>query len=392
MRRIKMLLILILVVVLAGAIVFFGFAPKLVEKGQNKVEPHDPYVIGDAVNKKHQSLVIMDWHCDSLLWNRDLLTKSDYGHVDLPRLQEGNVGIQMFTVVTKSPSGQNYEQNKADTRDNITLLAVAQLWPPSTWTSLRARALHQADKLHKFASNSDGRLRIVQTAADLKAVLKARDQADPASRPVAALLGLEGCHALDGELSSVDALYDAGYRMIGLHHFFDNKLGGSLHGISNDGLTEFGREVVKRLEQKQIIIDLAHSSPKVVEEVLAMSTRPVVVSHTGMKGVCDIKRNIPDDLMKKIAAKGGIVSIGYWDAVCDITPAGIVKTIRYAIDLIGEDHVALGSDYDGSTTVLMDTSELAILTRTMMDQGFTDTEIEKVMGGNSLRFLLANLP
>jgi microsomal dipeptidase-like Zn-dependent dipeptidase len=88
-----------------------------------------------------------------------------------------------------------------------------------------------------------------------------------------------------------------------------------------------------------------------------------------------------------------LIAIGYWDgAVCDISPDSVVKSIRYAIDLVGEDHVALGSDFDGSTTTTFDTSELAVLTQKMMDAGFSENEITKVMGGNSVRFLLAHLP
>jgi microsomal dipeptidase-like Zn-dependent dipeptidase len=97
--------------------------------------------------------------------------------------------------------------------------------------------------------------------------------------------------------------------------------------------------------------------------------------------------------MTRIAAQRGIVGIGYWDgAVCDITPLGVVKSIRYAIDLLGVDAVALGSDYDGTTEVLFDTSELAILTQTMLDEGFSESEIRQVMGLNVMQFLLRNLP
>jgi microsomal dipeptidase-like Zn-dependent dipeptidase len=104
-------------------------------------------------------------------------------------------------------------------------------------------------------------------------------------------------------------------------------------------------------------------------------------------------RNLDDDLMLELAAKGGILGIGYWDgAVCDPTPLGIVKAIRRAIELLGENNVALGSDYDGTTEVLMDTSELAILTSVMLEQGFDEREIRKVMGENVKRFLLENLP
>jgi microsomal dipeptidase-like Zn-dependent dipeptidase len=142
----------------------------------------------------------------------------------------------------------------------------------------------------------------------------------------------------------------------------------------------------------EMIIDLAHSSPAVVDDVLALTKRPVVVSHTGMRGVCPIDRNISDEQMKRIAQKGGLIGIGFWDSVCDYTPDGIVKSIRYAIDLLGEDHVALGSDFDGSTRTTFDVSELAVLTQKMMDAGFTDSEIRKVMGENSVKFLEAYLP
>ena len=181
--------------------------------------------------------------------------------------------------------------------------------------------------------------------------------------------------------------------MVGLQHFFDNRLGGSLHGVSGEGLTDFGRAVVRRAQSRGMIVDVAHSSPAVVDDVLAIATRPIVVSHTGLYGVCPSARNIADAQMKRIAEAGGLVGVGYWDgAVCDATPRGVVRAIRFAIDLLGEDHVALGSDYDGSISATFDTSELAVLTQEMLDQGFSDAEIAKVMGENSRRFLLAELP
>ena len=130
-----------------------------------------------------------------------------------------------------------------------------------------------------------------------------------------------------------------------------------------------------------------------VNDVLDISDAPVILSHGGVKGLCDMSRNLEDTLMQRIAASGGLVGIGYWDgAVCDITPAGVVRSIRYAIDLLGIEHVALGSDYDGTTEVLFDTSELAILTQTMLDEGFTEAEIRAVMGENARRFFLEHLP
>jgi len=142
-----------------------------------------------------------------------------------------------------------------------------------------------------------------------------------------------------------------------------------------------------------VIIDVAHSSEATVDDVLGMIDRPVIVSHTGVYGACESARNISDDHMVRIAGAGGLIGIGYWEgAICDNSPAGIVRSIRYAIDLVGVEHVALGSDYDGATTVTLDTSELAVLTQTMLDEGFTEHEIRSVMGGNAVQFFLENLP
>jgi len=130
-----------------------------------------------------------------------------------------------------------------------------------------------------------------------------------------------------------------------------------------------------------------------VRDVLAITERPVILSHGGVKGICDKARNLDDELMIEVASQGGLLGIGYWDgAVCDISPKGIVDSIRYAIDLVGADHVALGSDFDGATTMMLDTSELAILTQTMLDRNFSEDEIRKVMGDNARRFLLSWLP
>ena len=394
MKKLKRAVIAVLLVVLVAVGVFLMIGPGMIEKSMNKVVAHTPYEISPAARTKHDGLIIMDWHSDSLLWNRNLLKRADYGHMDIPRLAEGNVAIQMFTVVTKSPKGQNYESNTAES-DRITSLAIAQLWPPATWSSLYERALYQSRKLHDFASQVPARLKIVRTQNDLISALQMRSKTDSngSARLVLGLLGIEGCHCLEGKLENVKGLYDAGYRMISLHHFFDNRLGGSLHGLSRDGLTEFGRQVVHELERLEIIIDVAHSAPEVVDDVLEIANRPVVVSHTGMYGTCRSNRNLTDEQMKRIAAKGGLICIGYWKgAVCDISPESVVKTLRYAISLVGEDHVALGSDFDGTTTTAFDTSELAVLTQKMMDYGFSDNQIAKVMGGNSVRFLSSHLP
>ncbi len=364
--------------------------PAMVENGKNRVSPHDPYVISDEARALHQSLIIMDWHGDSLLWDRDLAKRSSYGHADLPRMREGNLGIQMFTTVTKAPAGLNIHQNDAQARDNITSLVIAQTWPMRTWGSLKARALYQSARLHELASAYPKQIRVLRNRQDLIEGLAAK-----ANEPglILALLGSEGGHPLEGEIEALDELYDAGFRMIGLQHFFDNELGGSLHGISKSGLSPFGRQVVQQMNKKGIIIDVSHSSEQVVKEVLELSTKPLVVSHTGLKGYCNSERNIADSLMQNIAKKGGLIAIGFWkEAICDDSPSGIARSIKYGITLLGEDHIALGSDFDGAISTSFDVSELAVLTQALMDQGLNQRQIKKVMGENSLRFLMQQLP
>ncbi len=376
--------ILIAVTVIAGALVFFVFLPPYIEAERNSVIAHDPYDVTDDAAALHETLIVGDLHADPLLWSRDLTERGTRGQVDIPRLIEGNVALQVFTAVTKSPAGQNYEANSADSFDNITLLAVGQLWPLRTWNSLKQRAIYQAEKLHQFEAASDGQLKVVKTRGDLEDVLEARANGEPI---VGGILGIEGGHPLEGDLTNLKEIFDAGHRVFGLHHFFDNELGSSLHGQTNTGLSDFGREVVAELAAMPVVIDLAHSSPQVARDVIAMTDVPLIVSHGGLHGFCPVKRNYPDDLMLDIAATGGVIGMGYWaDVTCgDITPTGIAKMIKAAVETVGEDHVSLGSDYDGSVETAFDTSELAALTSALLTEGLTEDQIRKVMGENMVR-------
>lgn len=389
MLKIKRLLKILLATLVVAAGAFFTFAPAYVESTSNTVKDHDPYIVSPEAQTLHESLIIGDWHADSLLWNRNLLERSDRGHVDIPRLQEGNVALQMFTTVTKSPAGLNYEENHTDARDNITLLAFGQLWPVATWGSLLERALYQAERLNKYSDKSPDDLVVITNRTELDDLLAKRAAG---AKTVGGLLGTEGAHPLEGDITNFDKLEAAGFRMISLQHFFDNEAGGSLHGTENKGLSTFGHQVVEQVEARNMVLDVSHSSQQVVRDVLSITDMPIVVSHTGIYSNCEIKRNIPDDLMKEVAAKGGAIAIGYWeDVTCDDSPLGVAKTIKAAIDLVGADHVSLGSDYDGSVGTAFDTSELAALTNALLDLDTPEADIRKVMGENMVRILRARL-
>ena len=377
---------------LLAVIGFFVLAPSIAEKSMNRIEGSGQWPVSAAAQALHKRLVIIDTHGDTLLWQRSIDAPSDRGHIDLARLEAGNVALQVFSSVTKTPKGQNYESN-SDKTDNITLLAIAQAQPFNTWgwfgPALLNRSLWHAEKLARAETASTGRLRIVRSVDDLSDLITDRAAG---KRVTGALLSSEGMQNLEGNPANLAVLYAAGFRMMGLAHFFDNDIAGSMHGEKKTGLTPLGRRLVPVMEDRGIIIDLAHSSHATFAEVMQVARRPVVISHGGVKGTCNTNRNLTDNELRLLARNGGIIGIGYWDAaVCAATPQATAKAILYAAKIAGIDHVGLGSDFDGSTTTGFDTAHIDAVTQALIDAGMAEADIAKVMGGNTLRLLTAGL-
>ncbi|HOA47821.1 MAG TPA: dipeptidase [Novosphingobium sp.] len=380
-----------LTIVAVAALGFFGLGPGYLESSLNRVDGKPLAPISAEARALHKTLQIVDLHSDTLMWDRDLLKQADRGHEDLPRLQGGNVALQLFSSVTKSPRGQNYDGNTGDT-DNITPLVVAQLQPPRTWTSLLQRSLYHSEKLDRAVAGSSGALGKVDSAASLDALIAARASGAADKRPVGAMLTIEGLQNLEGKIENLDRLYAAGFRMAGLTHFFDNDVAGSMHGVKKGGLTPLGRKAIAAMEDKGMIVDIAHCSHQCVSEILDMARRPVVSSHGGVQATCKVNRNLTDEEIRGVARTGGVVGIGYWDAaVCDTDPRAAARAMKHVKDLVGVQYVALGSDYDGATTVRFDTGQLVQVTQALLDEGFTPDEIRAVMGGNALRVIRAGL-
>ncbi|HYH92114.1 MAG TPA: membrane dipeptidase, partial [Candidatus Saccharimonadales bacterium] len=343
----------------------------------------------DRARALHASLDVVDLHADSLLWGRNLLVRGGQGHVDVPRLIEGNVALQVLAASTKSPRQPNIERND-DAADAITLVALASGWPPATWRSRLARATHLADKAAALAAGSEGRFRLIRSAREL-ATYRAERAATP--ELTAGLLSIEGAHALDDDLANIEVVYAAGYRMMSPSHFFDNAFGGSAHGIAKGGLTPMGRGMVERMEALGMVVDIAHASSATIDDVLAMATRPVVASHTGVRGTADNARNLSDEHLRGIAASGGLIGIGFWEtATGGVDVAAIARAIEYAVDVAGIDHVGLGSDFDGAVTTPIDATGLVQITDALLAAGLGETAVAKVMGGNAFRVLEESLP
>lgn len=382
------LITLLLLVFIASMVV--EIAPARIESKMNRTLPQPAEPISPEAVELHKKLFVVDLHADALMWNRDLLRRYNYGHVDVPRMVEGNQAFQVFGVVTKSPRGQNFQNNAAKSSDNITLLAILQAWPIRTWRSLFQRALYQAQKLENFARRSGGKLIFVRNVQDLDRLVDAHAKD---STVVGGFPMLEGAHALEGKLENVDKLYKAGFRVIGMAHFFDNEVSGSAHGAEKSGLSPLGFEVVKRAQELNMIIDLAHASPTTVDQILSFTKVPVIASHTGVCGTKDSPRNLTDERIRGIAATGGVMGIAVFDeAVGEATIEAAVRAMRYVADLVGVDYVAVGGDLDGTVTSPIDASGMPRFTDALLKAGFSPEDIAKIMGQNALRVFRAVLP
>jgi membrane dipeptidase len=281
-----------------------------------------------------------------------------FGHVDVPRLAEGGIGGQFFGLVS---------------------LPVSR--------SGATRAIdEQIDLLDAQVASSSQRLRKVTTADELE-----RCRREGAT---GALLGIEGAHALEGNLDRVDHFARRGVRYLGLLHFSANDAGYPAYGRGRrdvDGLTTFGRELVRRCEAAHVLVDLAHINRQGFLEAAALATRPVVVSHTGVVGAHPHWRNIDDDQLRAVARTGGIVGIIFCprylggDGIDDV-----VRHLRHVIDVAGDDTPALGSDWDGMivpTRDLSDAAHLPVLTDALLRAGIGETTIAKILRRNALRVL-----
>lgn len=319
----------------------------------------------------HERFPAIDFHADSLMWSRwvgyDLHERHEPplpwaalgGHVDLPRLREGGIGAQFFGLVSL-PIGQR---------------------------SGLARVIdEQIDALETAIAYAPERLAKVRTALELET---ARAQGK-----VGALLGIEGGHALEGSLRTLDHFARRGVRYLGLCHFSSNELCFPAYGRGRDdeaGLTPFGRDVVKRCEDLGVIVDLAHINRKGFLEACAMAKRPPIVSHTGVIGAFQHWRNIDDDQLRAIADKGGVVGVIF----CPKFLGGdglepVVRHLQHIINVCGEDAPALGSDWDGfivPTNDLCDAAHLPLLTDALLQAKMPEQTIAKILRTNGLRVL-----
>ncbi len=319
------------------------------------------------------SAQVADGHADSLMWNRDLTRQSDSGQVDFPRLAQVQARLQCFTLVTRGLPVVN----------GLAAFAWWQRWPKSARGGEWARALFQIEQLERFCQASAGTAAIAATAAQLRENL--------AAGRLSAVLGIEGAHALEGQVERVAQLWARGVRFMGLSHLAPNELAGTCFPLYRDrGLSPLGREVLEAMAQQGMAIDLAHASRKTTADILSGPELPTFCSHAGIASATPSWRNLDDQTIRAIADRGGVVCVIFARPfIGGATVEHLVRHIEAALQLAGEDHVGLGADYDGFVKLprtMGDVRGVRVLARALLERGMPRTAVEKVLGRNLVRF------
>ena len=327
-----------------------------------------------AAQALHAQYPAIDLHADTLMWARwwgyDLHRRHEpplprgawTGNLDLPRMRDGGMGAQFFGLVSiPFPKG----------------------------TRGLARVIHeQIDELDAAIAKRPADLRLVRTAAEVEVCRK--------DGAIGALLGIEGAHSLEGSLDNLEAFARRGLRYLGLLHFSANEAGFPAYGrgrSDDQGLTPWGRQLVERCQELGVIVDLAHINRRGFLEACELSTRPPIVSHTGVLGAFEHWRNIDDAQLKAVADRGGCIGVIFCPRFLGAHGLdAIVHHMKHILDVVGEDGPALGSDWDGMilpTKGLADPRGLPLLTDALLAGGISDRTIGKILRGNVMRVLAA---
>ncbi len=337
-------------------------------------------VLSPELEKKalalHKEAIVVDFHCDTLKnmvdWprirgtlsmRRKLGERSDEGHIDLPRLGEGGVDCQVFAVfATREPRPQN-------------------------------AAMMLLDAFYQSLEENGDRFRLALNSDD---IAKANDEGR-----VAGLLSIEGGEPLLGNLASLRMFYRLGVRAMGLTWSLRNELGnGSNEKRPTGGLSDFGVKVVEEMNRLGMIVDVSHLNDQGFWDVVEINKGPFIASHSNCRALCDTQRNLTDEMIEALAEKGGVMGMNFLPfflvprkevrAGRRATVETVVDHIDHIAELVGADHIGLGSDYDGipyPPDGLEDASKMPNITLELVRRGYSDDEVKKILGGNFIRVI-----
>jgi len=363
-----------------------------------------PFLLLASLNLHAQSIGV-DSHIDTLQWvlndNRDLTQRANTGHVDFPRLQEGGVNAPFFA-----------------------------LWVPTYYKGAEAvrRTLDLRDAMQRVLDAHPGQIELALNAGDVERITKAGK--------IAAILTVEGGHQIDDDLSVLRVYYRLGVRSMTITHFRNhNWADSSTDKPAHNGLTDFGKQVIREMNRLGMIVDISHVSDKTFYDVLSVTNKPVIASHSSCRAISDVPRNMTDDMLRALAKNGGVVGINFGEGFLNPKDAELLKKtvnaisynepaltgqaldeyskkqffedeskprlsfgtiedavahIDHAVKVAGIDHVGIGSDFDGISSPpkgLEDISKMPALRAALRKKGYSEQDVRKISGENTLRVL-----
>ncbi|AST58129.1 dipeptidase [Thermoanaerobacterium thermosaccharolyticum] len=306
--------------------------------------------------------MIVDFHCDTLYLiqkdNRDITKKNDKGHIDLIRLDEGMVHLQVFATFIEP----EYVRKDAATK-----------------------TLKMIDKLYQLMEKTD-KIKLILSGKDVE---EAKNESK-----IGALLSIEGGEALEGDLALLRMFYKLGVRAMTLTWSLRNDLGDGILGSSDYGLTSFGKDVIKEMNRLGMIVDVSHLNERGFWDAINICEKPLIASHSDCKALCRHPRNLSDDQIKAIAAKGGVIGINFCpDFLRDDDNASVedvLDHIEHIVNLVGVEHVGFGSDFDGIEKTpfgLDDAASFPKILDGLKKRGFKDDEINSISHDNFERII-----
>ena len=326
----------------------------------------DEAMLYNRVTELHKGMLTIDSHCDTPMLSDTgyrLCCRDDAALVDLHKMSEGL--LDATTMVAYIPQGA---------RDDESL------------TQAREKAEKLLDWVVSEVSGNVPYISLCSTPCELYG-LKAQGKR-------AIMLGVENGYAIGRDLSNIERLRQKGVVYMTLCHNGDNDICDSVRGnAEHGGLSALGREAVCEMNRVGMMIDLSHAAESTFWQVLECSRKPVVCSHSSCRALCDHPRNLTDEQMRALAAKGGVVQVtmysGFLRKDGEATLDDFLCHLQHAIDVAGIDHVGIGTDFDGDGKVVgcSSASQLRNVTRELLRRGFSEADIEKIWGGNWLRVM-----
>ena len=366
--------------------------------------------IAERARRLHFSSIVLDTHDDTtqrfFSKDFDLGKRNPDGHIDIPRMREGGMNAIFFSI-----------------------------WIDGRIMGPQAvqKALDQIDAVHENVIKYSKDLVFCRTAEEVRRA--------HAEGKIAALMGVEGGHMIGNDIRVLRMFGDLGVRYMTLTHFYNDEWAdSSTDKPAHNGLTEFGKEIVREMNRQGIMVDISHVSDKTFYDALEVSKAPLIASHSSCRALCNHPRDMNDDMIKALAAKGGVIQINYEKSFIDqaykdaqdkrsggvvamvdqlrkqcgdapgcmekkmaeaekqavaegklphVSWERIIDHIDHAVKLVGADHVGLGSDFDGATMPegMDDCTHLPQITEALMRKGYKDEDIRKILGGNTLRVM-----